>query len=244
VGPERTEPPVVAFVVAMPMELTPLVRPLTLQGPPDGAAGGWVGRLGSRRVVAAVTGMGTALATAGVDRLLDTTEVGRVVVVGITGAVDEVPIGTVVRPAVVVDGATGEEHRPEPLGPEALQGKMWTSDTLVTAPDALEQLRRDGVVAMDMETAAVAAVCRRRGVPWSVIRAVSDRATDGILDDEVFGLSNQDGTPNGRAIAAFVLRHPGRLPAMARMANGSRLAARRAAEEAVSAVDGLDDASA
>ena len=237
-------PPVVAFIVAMPMELTPLVRALSLQRSADGPEGGWVGRLGARRVVAVVTGMGTSLATAGTDRLLEATPVGRVVVVGITGAVDaETPIGTVIRPEAVVDGATGETHRPDPLGPGSPKGVLWTSDSLITAPDALERLRRDGVVAMDMETAAVAAVCRRRGVHWSVFRAVSDRATDGIIDEEVFGLSHQDGTPNGKAIAAFVLRHPGRIPSMARTATGARLATRRAAEAAVAAVADLDDAS-
>jgi adenosylhomocysteine nucleosidase len=235
-------PPVVAFVVAMPMELTPLTRALSLRRSTDGPTEAWTGRLGARQVVAVVTGMGTALATAGVDRLLESTPVERVVVVGIAGAVDgETPIGTVVRPALVVDGASGEEYRPDPLGPEVPAGTLWTSDSLITDPDVLEELRREGVVALDMETAAVAAVCRRRNVPWSVLRAISDRATDGSLDDEVFGLSHQDGTPDGKAVASYVLRHPGRIPTMARLANGARLAARRAAEAAVSAVAALDD---
>ncbi len=42
-------------------------------------------------------------------------------------------------------------------------------------------------------------------------------------------------------MASYVLRHPGRIPTMARLANGARLAARRAAEAAVSAVAALDD---
>jgi nucleoside phosphorylase len=226
-------PPVVAFVVAMPLELTPLTRALSLQRSPDGPTDLWVGRLGARRVVAVVTGMGTALATAGVDRLLAHTAVERVVVVGISGAV--------VRPAKVVDGASGEEHRPHPLGVGIPAGTLWTSDSLITDPEGLEGLRKAGVVALDMETAAVGAVCRRHGVPWSVFRSISDRATDGSLDEEVFGLSHQDGTPDGRAVAAYVLRHPGRIPTMARLANGARLAARRAAEAAVSAVRDQDD---
>jgi nucleoside phosphorylase len=36
-----------------------------------------------------------------------------------------------------------------------------------------------------METAAVAEVCEERGVPWSVVRAISDRASDGSVDAEV-----------------------------------------------------------
>jgi hypothetical protein len=73
-------------------------------------------------------------------------------------------------------------------------------------------------------------------VPWSVFRAVSDRATDGSVDDEVFRMSNQDGTPNPRAVAAYVARHPGRLPALARMARAATRATERATDAAVAAV--------
>ena len=44
-------------------------------------------------------------------------------------------------------------------------------------------------------------LCEQRGIPWSVFRVISDRATDGSVDEEVFRLSNQDGTPNAGAIA-------------------------------------------
>jgi adenosylhomocysteine nucleosidase len=169
------------------------------------------------------------------------TEVDQVVVVGITGAIhDETPLGTLLRPETVIDGATGTGYRPHPLGAGTPRGALWTSDRLITDPETLAGLRRDGVVALDMETAAIAAVCERVGVPWSVFRAFSDRATDGSIDDEVFQMSNQDGTPDPKAVAAFVARHPGRIPAMARMAKSARLACRRAAEEAIAAVAAED----
>jgi adenosylhomocysteine nucleosidase len=117
---------------------------------------------------------------------------------------------------------------------------MWTSDDLITHPEALAGLRERGVVSLDMETAAVAAVCQRHGVPWSVVRAISDRATDGSVDEEVFRLSNQDGTPNPKAVAAYFAKNPGKIPAMARMAKGARLATRRAAEEAIAAISRLE----
>jgi adenosylhomocysteine nucleosidase len=165
-----------------------------------------------------------------------------VVVVGITGAVgDELPVGALVRPERVVDGASGAAFRPDPLGPGPLSGTLWTSDSLITDAATLAGLRGDGVVALDMETAAVAAVCRRQAVPWSVFRAISDRATDGSVDDEVFHLSHQDGTPDVRAVVAYVVRHPGRIPALARMAKGSRLATEEAASAAIAAVTALGD---
>jgi len=227
----------IAFVCAMPMELSPLKRRLSLQKARIGSFDAHVGEFDGRPVVAVVTGMGTSLAARGVERLLGATEVTRVVVVGITGAVeDETAIGSLILPEVVVDGATGAEFRPAPLGDGSPEGKMWTSDDLITDPSVLSGLRADGVVSLDMETAAIARVCDRRGVVWSVFRSISDRATDGSVDEEVFRLSNQDGTPNAKAIASYVVRRPGRLPAMARMAKSARLATERAADAALSAL--------
>ena len=222
----------VAFVCAMPMELTPLRKRLSLE-----ASGGvHTGRLGHQPVVAIVTGMGTALATEGTERLLDAVEVDRVIVVGITGAVDnETPIGTVILPEVVVDAATGAEYRPAPLGDATPAGKMWTTDVLITDLAVIADLRTRGVVSLDMETAAIAAVCERRGVPWSVFRAISDRATDGSVDEEVFKLSNMDGSPNNEAIERFFAEHPERVEAMARLAEGALLGAETAADAAIRA---------
>ena len=73
-----------------------------------------------RPVVAIVTGMGTELATAARPRLLDAMQVERVVVVGITGAVEnETPIGTLVLPELVVNGATGRRTPPRAVGRRA-----------------------------------------------------------------------------------------------------------------------------
>jgi adenosylhomocysteine nucleosidase len=233
----------IAFVCAMPMELTPIRRSLGLTKGRVGTIDAYTGTLDDRPVVAVVTGMGTALATKGVDALLDAVTVEQVVVVGITGALEnDTPIGTLILPEVVVDSATGAMYRPHMLGAATPRGTMWTTDVLITAADDLASLRADGVVSLDMETAAVADVCERRGIPWSVFRVISDRASDGTVDEEVFRLSNQDGTPNPKAVAAYFLKHPGRVPAMARMAKESKLATERAAEAAITAVRALPSA--
>jgi adenosylhomocysteine nucleosidase len=226
-----------AFICAMPMELKPLVKKLSLRETEINAVTAHTGTLGGRDVVAIVTGMGTKLATEGTERLLDAVAVERVVVVGITGAVEnETPIGTLILPEVVVDSATGKEHKPDPLGNEGTpHGKMWTGDVLLSDPDVIAELRTKGVVSLDMETAAIAEVCERRNIPWSVFRVISDRATDGSVDDEVFKLSNQDGTPNASAIARYFAKHPGRIPQMAKLAKGAKLATERAADAAIRA---------
>ena len=114
-------------------------------------------------------------------------------------------------------------------------GRMWTSDALITDAEELAVLRARGVVSLDMETAAIAQACEARAVPWSVFRAISDRAGDGTLSDDVFRLSHQDGTPNHEAIKEYFARHPDRAEMMAEMRANATLAARRAADAAITA---------
>jgi len=203
---------VIAFVCAMPIELAPLVRMLSLTETEINGTTMHTGDLDGRPVVAVVTGMGTDLAAAAATRLLDAAAVRWVLVVGITGAL---------------------ESETPPLGAGTPHGTMWTTNGLTTNADDLARLRARGVVSLDMETAAIGEVCESRGIPWSVFRAISDRANDGSVDEEVFHLSNQDGTPNPAAIEAYVAAHPERIPLMAQMAENAKLATRTAAMAAI-----------
>ncbi|HXZ83756.1 MAG TPA: hypothetical protein VED84_08525 [Acidimicrobiales bacterium] len=227
----------VAFICAMPLELAPLRRRLSLRRTRLGPLVVYSGALAGRPVVAISTGMGAELATKGLERLLEAVEVARVVVVGITGALAaETPIGALVQPEVVVDAASGAEYQPDRLGDAEPSGKMWTTHELITDLAVIARLRTEGVVSLDMETAAIAATCARRRIPWSVFRAISDRASDASLDDEVFGLINPDGSYRPGAIATYFVRHPGRVPAVVRVSRDAKLAAERAAAAAVGAL--------
>jgi adenosylhomocysteine nucleosidase len=224
---------VIAFMCAMPMELRPLRRRLRLRKSELGYAG-WIG---DRPVTAVITGIGTALAHAATVRLLDEVDVGRVIVVGIAGAIEnQTPIGALVLPEFVVSGADGSEHRPTPLRVGNAHGKLWTSDELLLDPALHAKLRAAGVVALDMETAAIAKVCAEHDVPWSVVRAISDRAGDGGVDAEIVGLSHPDGRLNFSAVARYLVRHPDALPRLVRLGKGAKLAAARAAETAINAL--------
>jgi len=224
---------VIAFVCAMPMELRALRQLVRLRK----TGLGYAGRIGDRQVVATVTGVGTALARAATVRLLDVVDAEWVIVVGIAGAIgNQIPIGTLVLPQLVVSGADGSALRPTPLRVGTPYGKLCTTDELLLDPAQHADMRVDGVLALDMETAAVAKVCDERGVPWSVVRAISDRASDGTVDTEIFGLIHPDGRQNLPAVARYLLRHPGALPRLMQLANGAKLASRRAAEAAIKAV--------
>lgn len=215
------------------MELRPLRRRLGLRR----SSVGYTGRINDRAVIAVVTGIGTAAAAGATARLLGAAEVEWVIVVGITGAIEnDVPIGTLVLPDRVVNGATGSAYHPRPLGVGDGHGTMWTTDELLLDPAVLADLRAQGVVSLDMETAAVAEVCDGHGVAWSVVRAISDRAGDGDVDADIVSLTRPDGTAKLSAAARYLVRHPRALPRLVRLANGSRLAAVRAADAAILAV--------
>jgi len=229
------EEPRIAFVFAMPIELAPLVRELSLTETEIGGVPMHTGAIDGREIVAIVTGMGTDLATAGTRRLLDAVPVKWVLVVGITGALEsETPIGTLVNPEIVVNSETGREFRPTPLIEGTPHGKMWTTNVM-TDPRDLDSLLAQGVISLDMETAAIAHLCDTRGIPWTVLRVISDRANDGTTDDEVFHLSNQDGTPNPEAIERYMQEHPERVPLLAQMAEDAKLATRTAVDAAIEA---------
>jgi len=216
----------------MPMELRPLRRRLGLRK----SGAGYVGKVGDRAVIATATGIGTALAGSATARLLDAVDVEWVVVVGITGAVDDTPIGALVLPEHVVNGADGSVYRPTPLRIGDAHGTIWTTDELLTDPAVHADLRSRGVVSLDMETAAIAKVCDQSGVAWSVVRAISDRVGDGTVNAEIAGLTHSDGTANPAAVARYLVRHRDALPRLARLATGAKLAADQAANAAIMAV--------
>src|SRR5580698_6310328 len=130
-----------AFVCAMPMEMVPLKRRLSLEKRSIGSLGVFAGSLGDRPIVAIVTGVGGVRAAEGVERLVETIDIDHVVVVGIAGAVHDVPIGSLVVPLVVVNGTTGAEYRPAQLGARSPRGTLWTCDRLITDLDDIAHLR-------------------------------------------------------------------------------------------------------
>jgi adenosylhomocysteine nucleosidase len=222
----------------MPSELRPVVRRLGLRSttPSDGRAV-HSGSVGDTQITATTTGIGLGAATAAAERLIGSGTIDHLLVVGIAGGIDpELQIGDVVIPEVVVDDATGTEYRPDPFGDTQPRGRLVSSDDLLIDPDAHARLVNAGVVAVDMETAAVGAVCRDRGIHWSVFRGISDHARDGMIDNELLALAGPDGRGDLRAVLRYLLPRPWRIARLARLGRDSSLAARRAADAAADAL--------
>lgn len=219
----------------MPSELAPVVKVMALNRLGD--ASDHVGRVGGVEVVATRTGMGQALATAVANRLLDAETVDHVIVVGIAGGIGTSTVGALVCPSEVVDGATGRRYAATPLT-DLANGVISSSDEFIVDPERVGALVASGVRAVDMETAAIAAVCAERGVAWSAVRVVSDLATD-HPDAAMLGLAHPDGSPNLPAAFRFMLTHPRRVPQMLRIGRDSMSAARGAAAEAARQIRAL-----
>ena len=235
----------VALLAPMRQELAPLRRKLSLRRVAKEGRTLHIGAAGAVEIVATTTGIGTAAASAAAEWLLSETRIDHVMVVGIAGGVDaKQPIGALIAPEVVVNGTTGSEHRPVQLGELPPHGRLVTWDRLLTSLDEAAELARSGVVGLDMETAAIAAVCERRGCPWSVFRAISDRVTDETTDSAVLALAGPDGSGNPWAIARYLLLRPWRVVRLARLARGSLRAANAAADAAIRACGRLGEASA
>ena len=223
-------PKQLVVLAPMPSELRPIVRRLGLERT-GGPASEHAGRVGDVEVRAIHTGMGTAKAAAATEAVLADGATDRVVVCGVAGGVDlSLAIGDLVVPEVVMDHASEATFTPTPWdGLPAARGVLCTTDELIVEPDRVEALRARGVVALDMETSAVAAVCERHGVAWSVIRAISDRAYDGTVDPEVMTLTDADGRPDLKGLLRYLGPRPWRIAKLAKLAKGSTLAADTAA---------------
>lgn len=208
----------VAVIAAMVPEVKPLVRALSLTRVDRHV---WHGRAGDRRIVAAVTTMGTEAATRTTARILDGHPADWVIAIGICGAIDpDLRIGQLVVPEVAHDETVGHDGHPTPLPGHLQRGHLLTTDHLYRHPEDLAALRARGIVAVDMETASIGRECERRAIPWSVLRAVSDRAGDPSVDPELVGMAKPDGTADPHAVARYLVRHPRRVPKLVELNKG------------------------
>ena len=214
----------VAVIAAMTPEIRPLVRRLSLArvGPRPGRT--WTGTASGRTVVAAITTMGPDPARETTRRVLADHDVGWVIAIGVCGAIDaDLAIGDLIVPERTYDESTDTWATPTSLAEGGAAGTLLTTDKLYP-PEALAELRERGYVAVDMETGAIGAVCEDAGVPWSVLRAVSDRVGDPLIDADLVGMGNSDGTADLGSVVRFVVRRPHRIPKLAELAKGLRAA--------------------
>ena len=152
------------------------------------------------------------------EALRDKRAVDGIVSIGFCGALDPgLEIGD-----IVVSGGEVASSR------HFVRGEILSTDRVaVTAAEKRTLRERTGAIAVEMESAAVAAKAREWGVPFRCIKAVSDTASQDMpLDFNQY--RDSAGQFSRSRIAAAALRHPfTRIPALRRLDRNCRIAAER-----------------
>lgn len=160
------------------------------------------GRIGEHEVVLMKVGIGKVNSALKTYRLLTETEPDLVINSGVAGGADVcAPIGTVLvadgvgyhdvwcGPGTVPGQADGYPaiFKPYPRGigiahelsaenPEIMIGLVASGDKFITTPEEISTIKKmyPEALACDMESASIAHTCAELGIPFMVIRIVSD----------------------------------------------------------------------
>ena len=126
----------------------------------------------------------------------------------------------------VVTDANWRDRLLAALSPRAniVAGPIIGSETIVADPHTKQKIYREtGAVAVDMESHRVASVAAAEGVPFLVIRAVSDTSIQGIPRSAI-GVINENGTPRYGKVISGLFRQPGDLPKLMRLSKDTERA--------------------
>ncbi|MCW5751132.1 MAG: hypothetical protein KIT81_08290 [Alphaproteobacteria bacterium] len=158
---------------------------------------------------------------------------GALLSFGIAGGLepDLVPGSLVVATEIVTEDGRHPCHPAlrdwlQALLPEARLAPVFGSDRPAASPADKASLRaRSGAVAVDMESAAVASIAGRRGLPFAVLRAIAD-PPERTLPPAALDAVDDNGRPAIGRVLRALLRRPWELPALLRLGRDSRLAHR------------------
>lgn len=153
---------------------------------------------------------------------------------GFAGALqDGFAVGDVILATEIVDA--GGQSWPatwpqQPLSgawqPPIHRGRLLTTSKLVATPEEKRALgKQHDAVGVDMESAALAKECHRAGIPFGSLRAISDDVHTGLSPQLVQMLSGDRVSP--WRIFTTLLRSPGMVPELLRLAKKTRFAGER-----------------
>jgi len=194
-------PSAVLIAAATRWEARPLAAALRLEGQSPAS---WSGRIGQRGIKLILTGMGGPATLAALSRQPPP---GLVISAGFAGALQpDLKTGD-----VVVEELTPFPHQPPvwPASPCIHFAKIAHSDQVLRLPaEKLALGKSAGALAVDMESAAVGAWAKERGLQALGIRV--------ILDEASFALPQSlPQSEDALSLARFAVENPGAWPRLA-----------------------------
>jgi len=149
------------------------------------------GTLAGKQVVVAEVGVGAEAAALGTADCLAIHQPKWVVTAGFAGGLDSrLKKGHILMADEVVD-LTGRTLAPDhkidrsTASPSLHLGRLLTVDRILREPQEKSSLAQQyNALACDMESFAIAEVCRQAGVPWLSVRIISDTVDD-LLPPEI-----------------------------------------------------------
>lgn len=217
-----TTKPLTGVVVALADEarpLSPQLRRARLQA-------GDIVTLGDDLMLA-ISGIGPERATRAAGRLLDAGVVAMASW-GTAGGLDpKLPRAALVLPKRVIDGdgnsytvdAPWRWRLEQALSPQVTlaSGPLLSSARpLLDAAQKAESFQRTGAIAVDMESAAVAACASAAGCPFMVVRTITDTAVE-KLPGAALAAVDAEGRLQPWSLLRALLRKPADLPALIRL---------------------------
>jgi len=116
------------------------------------------------------------------------------------------------------------------LAAGAKPAKIFCADRIATTVAEKKKLRAEtGADAVEMESAAIHAICHERGIPCATVRVISDTASEDLPLD-FNALAKPDKNLNYGKLFLAVARSPGKIGALMQLQKKTKFAAERLAE--------------
>ncbi len=175
------------------------------------------GRLAGSEIVVVHTGMGMEAAAAEARWLVQTVHPKLIISSGFAGALSRtLRVGDVVYDA-----------RTTALPLAISDARRWFAGSIATAaaaletPEAKEAFRLStGALAVDMETASIAKICRESGTEIVCIRGISDAAEDHLPVPMEYWFNIETQKPRPVRLISYLARRPSRIAAFAHFLAG------------------------
>ena len=156
-----------------------------------------------------ITGIGRVNAERSAREFLATHSPTLVLTCGFAGGLDPA-----IAPAAVVFETTDENLRAKLLAAGAAPAKFFCAGRIATTAGEKKKLRDEtGADAVEMESAAIHALCRERGILCATVRVISDTANEDLPLD-FNQLSGPDLNLDYGKLALAIAKSPGKIGAL------------------------------